>query len=337
VTTIGLDVGGTFLKAVVMNEAGVVSNETERLPANGVLDHVARVAQRMAGEVGAKAVGVGLAGLVQWPEGSFVWGPHMVDGDTPFKERLQTEIELPVLVDNDANLAAFAEASAGAARGAGSVLMLAFGTGIGAGLIVNGSIYRGRSFAGEVGHMTMVPDGSLCACGRRGCWETVISGEVLDRTADDLLRHAPHGLVGRMADSGRADASHLTRAADLGDPAAQAVLAEAGTWLGRGAANLIMVLDPEVVVVGGAVVEAGEWLLDPARQAIASHVSGSAHRAPTPVVEAEFGRLAGAVGAAFAARDLVRGDSGTARRENAATTAEGRRQRKDDERFNPTR
>lgn len=302
-TTIGLDVGGTFLKAVVHDGSGVESETTERLPPSGVFEYVAAVGQSLVEQTGATAVGVGLAGLVQWPDGRFVWGPHMADGDTPFRERLELQLGLPVLVDNDANLAAYAEATTGAAMGVRSVMMLMFGTGIGAGFILDGRIERGRSFAGEVGHMTMVPDGSLCACGRRGCWETVISGEVLDRIANDLLRQAPDGPIGRMVGDGVADASHLTRAAELGDPAARAVLADAGTWLGRGVANLIMVLDPEVIVVGGAVVSAGTWLLDPARRAIASHVSGAAHRPATPVVEAHHGRLAGAVGAALAARD----------------------------------
>jgi len=314
--TIGLDVGGTFLKAVVHDGAEVIFEATERLPPVRVLDRVVEVAQTLVDRWDASAVGVGLAGLVRWPEGSFVWGPHMADGDTPFRQRLEHDLGLRVLVDNDANLSAYAEATSGAAVGRSSVLMLMFGTGIGAGLVVDGRIHRGRSFAGEVGHMAMVPGGSLCACGRRGCWETVISGEVLDRTAQDLLRQAPDGAIGQLVGEGPPDASHLTRAAEMGDTASQTVLADAGTWLGRGVANLIMILDPEIVVVGGAVVNAGRWLLDPARTAIASHVSGAVHRPPTPVVEAHHGRLAGAVGAALAARDAQ--DEGT-------QTAEGRR------------
>lgn len=307
-TTVGLDVGGTFLKAVVHDGDAVVNDATQRLPTTRVFDHVVGVAGDLARRTGASAIGVGLAGLVQWPEGRFVWGPHMPDGGTPLRERLEAELLLPVIVDNDANFSAYAEMRAGAGTGVSSLLMLMFGTGIGAGLVADGRIYRGRSFAGEVGHMTMVPDGALCACGRRGCWETVISGEVLDRRVRSLVEHAPDGPIAALVGDGVADGSHLTVAAEQGDPASRAVLADAGTWLGRGVANLIMVLDPEIVVLGGAVVRAGSWLLDPARRAIASHVSGSAHRSSTPVVEAHHGRLAGAFGAALAARDAVRAE-----------------------------
>lgn len=309
-TTLGLDVGGTFLKAVVHDGAEVVLEHTERLPHHDDLDHVATTADRIAGAEGVHAVGVGLAGLVRWPAGTFEWGPHMIESSRPVRTEFESRLGLPVFVDNDANLAAYAEAIGGAAVGFRSVLMLMFGTGIGSGLVLDGSIYRGRSYAGEVGHMTIQPDGDRCACGRRGCWETLVSGEVLDRRARELVTHAPDGLVARMALDSPADAALLTHAASQGDDAAQAVLEEAGGWLGRGVANLILVLDPDVVVVGGAVAQAGRWLLDPARLAIASSMSGSAHRPPTPVVEARYGRFAGAVGAALLARDLAGGTIG---------------------------
>lgn len=301
--TLGLDVGGTFLKSVVVDDNKVVEQSTERLPSTGVFDHVSASARRLVIESAAEAVGVGLAGLVKWPEGEFVWGPHMADGTAPVRGTLEKELRLPVVVDNDANLAAYGEWAAGAATGARSVLLLMFGTGIGAGLVIDGAVYHGRSFAGEVGHMTLDVGGDVCACGRRGCWETLISGEVLDRRAAELAARAPDGRLARIAGDGRADAACLTRAAQQGDVAARALLAEGGSWLGRGLANLALLLDPEVVVVGGAVALAGSWLLDPARTAIASHLSGSSHRPQVRVVEARHGRLAGAVGAALLARD----------------------------------
>jgi glucokinase len=304
--TVGIDVGGTFLKAAVMSDGLVIAEASEAVPAVGVLDFVGGVASRLAHEHHAEAVGVGLAGLVRWPEGVFVWGPHVAGEGIAYRAELGARLAVPVVVDNDANLAAFAEATAGAAAGFEHVLMLTFGTGIGAGMVFGGEIYRGRSFAGEMGHMTIQPDGLLCACGRRGCWETLVSGARLDRLATDLVAQAPEGTVARLAGTSVATGAHLSAAAEAGDPAARAILADAGDWLGRGVANLIAVLDPDVVVVGGAVAQAGRWLLDPARSAIASHLTGSDHREPAPLLEARFGRMAGSVGAGLLAATMNR-------------------------------
>lgn len=304
-TTVGIDVGGTLLKAVVMSNGCLIAEHSDAVPESNVLDFVAAVGSQLVGDHQADALGVGVAGLVRWPEGEFVWGPHVAGHGVAYRVELAARLGVPVVVDNDANLAAYAEATAGVAIGFEHVLMLTFGTGIGAGMVFGGEIYRGRSFAGEMGHMTMQPDGLLCACGRRGCWETLVSGARLDRIATDLVGQAPDGTVARLAGGSVATGAHLSVAAEAGDPAARAILAEAGEWLGRGVANLIAVLDPDVVVVGGAVAQAGRWLLDPARTAIASHLTGSAHREPAPLLEAHFGRLAGSVGAALLAAVML--------------------------------
>lgn len=305
---LGLDVGGTFLKAVIVDDAGeVVSTHDDRVPHDDVLGFVLSTIESLLGDADAAAIGLGVAGLVRWPEGEFVWGPHVSGTGIAFREALSEAFGLPVVVDNDANMAAFAEATAGAGRGHPNVLMLTFGTGIGAGIVVDGSIYRGASFAGEMGHMTMRPNGALCACGRRGCWETLVSGARLDRLAADLARQAPDGALATLdGDDDPPSARHLVQAAELGDSAAIAILGEAGTWLGRGVANLVAILDPDIVVVGGAVANAGEWLLVPARAAIASHLAGAAHRTPVDLVPARFGRSSGAVGAALLAQATAR-------------------------------
>ncbi len=304
-TTVGIDVGGTFLKAVVMSEGRMVAERSDPVPDDDVIEFVAAVGSKLAGDHAAEALGVGVAGLVRWPEGEFVWGPHVSGRRVAYRAELTARLGIPVVVDNDANLAAYAEATAGAAVGFENVLMLTFGTGIGAGMVFGGEVYRGRSFAGEPGHMTVQPDGLLCACGRRGCWETLVSGARLDGLAADLVTQAPDGAVARLAGGSVATGAHLSAAAEAGDPASRAILAEAGEWLGRGVANMIAVLDPDVVVVGGAVAQAGRWLLDPARTAIASHLTGFAHREPAPLLEARFGRLAGSVGAALLAATTI--------------------------------
>jgi glucokinase len=184
-------------------------------------------------------------------------------------------------------------------------LVLTFGTGIGAGIVADGALYRGASFAGEVGHMIMAPEGRRCACGQRGCWETLVSGSRLDRLAAELLAAAPDGTLARLVAGETPTGRHLVAAAEAGDAAARSVLAEAGRWLGRGVANLVAVLDPEVVVVGGAVAQAGDLLLEPARSQIPSVLEGSAHRPPVSLLPAALGPSAGAVGAALLALDQL--------------------------------
>jgi glucokinase len=284
-TRLGLDLGGSFLKAVVLDESRrVVHHRAEPVPATGVVSHLIELARTWEGVI---SVGVGLAGLVA--DGELVWGPHVPERHLPVRRLMEEALGVPVVVDNDANLAALAETTMGAAVGCRHVLFLSFGTGIGAGIVEDGRLVRGGGFAGEVGHMTLDPGGRLCACGLRGCWETLVSGGRLDQLAAEL------------GGDDAWTAADLVAAAEAGDPPAVAVLIEAGEWLGRGVATLVAILDPELVVLGGAAASAGEVLLAPARRAIASHLSGSVHRRPVRMVTARFGPLAGAVGAALLA------------------------------------
>ena len=153
-------------------------------------------------------------------------------------------IGLPVVVDNDANLAALAEARLGAGRGRRMVLLVALGTGIGGGLVIEGRVERGRGFLGEVGHMVIDPSGPRCGCGRHGCWEALVSGTSLGRAARELAEADPAGAVAGLPPVATPPASTSPRAAAAGDPEARSRLAAAGTWLGRGLANLVALLDP---------------------------------------------------------------------------------------------
>jgi glucokinase len=300
--TVGVDIGGTFIKGVrwsdrVEAERQVTRPENLTAWVQATSDLVAELATSTT--VG---VGVGVAGLVRWPSGELLWAPHLTGTNVALRELIAGSTDLPLLVDNDANCAALAEARIGAARGARHAIVLTFGTGIGAGLLQDGKVYRGVSYAGEAGHMTMVPFGDHCACGRRGCWETMVSGRRLDQEAARLARD-PASTVARWAGSGMADGTHLVEAAEAGDIAARSALAEAGGWLGRGIANLVALLDPELVVVGGAAAGAGEWLLSPARRELAASLEGGPYRLPPPIVVAAAGPLAGAIGAALLSSD----------------------------------
>ncbi len=303
--TAGIDVGGTYVKWVLVGDAAEqVDHGARRLPDDGVFDAVVGLGAELVGR-GAEALGVGVAGLVEWPEGEFVWGPHVTGRSVPYRRMLSSALGVPAVVDNDANLAALAEVRLGAARGFRDALMLTFGTGIGAGIIVDRRIYRGNAFAGEVGHMVLDPDGPLCACGRRGCWETFVSGSRLDRLASELAVQAPEGALARLVGDDSPEGRHLTAAADTGDPAARAALAEVGAWLGRGVANLVAILDPQAVVVGGAAAQAGDHLLEPARKVVADVLQGAEYRPPLPLLQGALGPHAGAVGAAILAAEML--------------------------------
>ena len=292
-----VDESGTVLKKVTVgrpvDQAGMVEGPLEL------------AAQLMQADIAA--IGLGAAGLVSWPDGRLVWGPNVVGRDVPFKDLLTTRFGLPTVVDNDANLAALAESRVGVARGYRHVLLVTLGTGIGGGNVIDGRIYRGRSFAGEVGHMVIDVGGPRCTCGQRGCWETFASGRRLDQIARDVAAADPAGLTARLAVGGPAAGSHLTEAATQGDPQAAQAVAEMGVWLGIGLASLVALLDPEVIVVGGGAARAGDILLQPARDSIQAALEGSEFRRPTPLLAAGLGQDAGIIGAGLAAAELARG------------------------------
>jgi glucokinase len=252
------------------------------------------------------AIGVGVAGLVQFPEGVFVWGPHVVDTGAPLRADLERAFGLPVLVDNDANAAAWAEHEIGSGQGFDDMLLVTLGTGIGGALIIDGQLRRGRSFAGEWGHMLFERNGERCACGKRGCWETVASGPALVRLAREFIFNNPDGrLAHRLQEPFTGE--DVTQAADEGDETARGLVAQVGADLGRGLCNLVAILDPEIIVVGGGLGSVGEALLGPARRVAADALHGGSHRMLPPIVVAELGPAAGAAGAAMMAADLAAG------------------------------
>ncbi|MEX2278853.1 MAG: ROK family protein [Acidimicrobiia bacterium] len=305
-TSLGLDVGGTWLKQVLVDDRNeIVESDRLLIPESDPLAFVSETAAAAVDSSGATSVGVGLAGLVRFPDGEFVWGPHLRGESVDYRSELRAAVGFDVAVDNDANFAVHAEWSIGAGAGADSLVMVTLGTGIGVGYVIGGRVYRGRSFAGEAGHFQMVEGGDPCSCGRSGCWETLVSGTRLDRLAADIARSEPDGRVASQA--GEPSGIHLVQAASLGDIRAKEAVSEAGRWLGRGLVNLVLLLDPDRIVVGGAAAGAGEGLIEPARQILAGAMSGSAFRIPPEVVPARFGSLSGAVGAALAGRRVHNG------------------------------
>jgi glucokinase len=308
VGSIGIDIGGTSIKAVRLGADGVVEQDYE-VPYSGtpgeMIGQVADLATSLRqSETGS--VGVGMAGLVRWPEGVFVWGPHVRGENLAMRQRLGELLGLPVVVDNDANCAALAELRMGVAKGSRNAVVMTLGTGIGAGIIAGGALYRGGSFAGEAGHMTMIPDGDPCECGRRGCWETLVSGRRFGEEARRLMRDDPRGILATIVGGAEPNGSFLGIAAAAGDVGARDAVIEAGRWLGRGVANLVSILDPEMIVVGGAAVAVGELLIETAREEAVRSVEGSSHRQPIRIEVARCGPRAGAIGAGLLALEELR-------------------------------
>jgi glucokinase len=297
-STIGIDIGGTKALAVRLDE-GVIADERHTATQRGLLIDIALDAARGVWNDDVEAVGVGLAGLVKWPEGVLAWGPHVQGVNIPLKALLEERLGVPVAVDNDANVAAFGEREAGAARGFDDFLLVTLGTGIGGAIVIDGSVYRGESFGGEWGHIRHDPAGLLCDCGKRGCWETVASGPALVRLAHEVMSLNPEGSLAASFGSRTIAGQDVTAAADAGDEVARGLVAQVGAELGRGLANLIAIFDPELIVVGGGLGSVGESLLGPARRRAADALHGGNHRLLPPILVAGAGPRAGAIGAAY--------------------------------------
>ena len=306
--TVGVDLGGTKMVGGLVSPEGAISNAIFRpRPAT----HQAMLGEPfelidtiLTPEVAA--IGLGVAGLID-ANGRLAWGPNVAGTDLAFRELAEAAFGLPVIVDNDANFWALAEATLGAATGYDHAMVVTLGTGIGGGIIAGRSVYRGGGYAGEFGHMVMDPDGDLCTCGNRGCWETVASGRRLDTLAREIVRQDPGGPVAIVAGGESPTGQHLLGPALSGDRAAIEAYTAVGEALGRGLATLAVILDPQIIVIGGAVAEAGELLLSPARQAFHDRFEGALHRPIPSIVTRHLGANGGAIGAGLAAHGLLTG------------------------------
>jgi glucokinase len=309
--TVGIDIGGTKIAAGVVDEQGRILARhrvaTAARDAEQVEETVAALVLELREEYDIEAVGIGAAGFVDEKRSRVNFAPNLGWKDEPLRKAVEAVVGIPVVVENDANAAAWAESRFGAGRGLDYVVTVTVGTGIGAGIVLDGSLYRGRwGAAGEFGHLNVDPGGRPCACGNRGCWEQYASGNALVREARylaserraeaetllDLGDGTPEGVQGL----------HVTRAARKGDPVALAAFDFVSRWLGQGMADVTAILDPECFVIGGGVSEAGDVLLASTVRAFSELVTGKEHRELPKIVIATLGNAAGLVGAADLAR-----------------------------------
>jgi glucokinase len=309
--TIGVDLGGTNLRVALITSTGQVAEEA-REPTAGDFDHLVELIARrtiaLAGSSGAAAVGIGAAGLVDH-DGTVHYAPNLpMLRRAPLRRVLADAMGLPVVVDNDANVAAWGEACHGAARGRRHALVITLGTGVGGGIIIDGRVYRGaHGFAAEVGHWQFDPAGDRCACGEPGHWEAAASGPALGRLARARVTAglAPNLLERAGGDPEAVDGFDVGDSARAGEADGLEILADYARQVAIGFVGLANILDPEIIVVSGGLVALGDLLLTPLRAAFDDHLEGSVHRPAVPVVAAELGSRAGVVGAGALARDLI--------------------------------
>ena len=308
---IGIDIGGTKIAGGVVDEDGTILQADRRGTPSRSAEALEAVVVELVNEYKAEydvtSVGIGFAGFIDELRSRVLIAPNLGWKDEPLKLAIESKVGLPVVVENDANAAAWGEYKFGGIKLPKDMVCVTVGTGIGGGLVFDGSLFRGaHGVAAEFGHMNVEPGGRLCACGNRGCWEQYASGNALVREARllaaerrneaqillDLGDGTPEGVQGQ----------HVTIAARKGDPVALAAFDSLARWLGQGIADLTSLLDPGCFVIGGGVSEAGDFLLGATRRAFMASLSGREVR-PLPEIRlAVLGNKAGLVGAADLSR-----------------------------------
>jgi glucokinase len=335
---VGVDVGGTKIAAGIVDQDGRILHRIrvatpDTVP--GIDEGIAGAVLSLLTQVGAVGppgspatdaissalptmplgspalpripIGIAAAGFIDEARAVVRFAPNIPWREHPLAARIARLTTLPVVVENDANAAAWAEFRFGGGSGVNDMVMITVGTGLGGGIVLGGHLLRGASgMAGELGHIRLVPDGRPCGCGQRGCWEQYASGTALLRSARALAVEDPDAAKGLLAaaygDPAAMEGSMITMAALAGDSTAIRLLADLGTWLGEGIAGVASALDPAVVVIGGGVADAGDLLLGPARRAFDANLSGGANRPHLAIRAAELGNDAGIIGAADLAR-----------------------------------
>ncbi|GIW07325.1 MAG: glucokinase [Dehalococcoidia bacterium] len=305
---LAIDLGGTRMRLALVREPGAPPDRVIRLatrPEEGfdrVLDRIAAAAHEVLRGEPLARVGIAAPGPLDPRRGVLLRPPNLPSwpAEAPIGDALSARLGVPVVVDNDANLAALGEWQAGAGRGVESLVYFTISTGIGGGLILGGALHHGvHGYAGELGHMVIQADGPPCACGSRGCLETLASGTAIARIVRERLAG---GEPSRLPPT--ATAEDVFAAASAGDTLAASVI-EAAMWqLGVGVVNALHLFDPAIVVLGGGVTNAGRLVFDPVKRAVA-RLAMPAFR-QTPVVRAALGDDAGLYGAAALAFDQSR-------------------------------
>ncbi|MCW4459389.1 ROK family glucokinase [Microbacterium sp. MPKO10] len=311
---IGIDIGGTKIAGAVVDDDGEIVTE-DRVPSpardsSAIEDAVVDMVTRLRAEHEVAGVGVAAAGFIDAAQSTVYYAPNLSWRNEPFRAKLTARLDMPVVIENDANAAGWAEFRFGAARLVSDMVMLTIGTGVGGAIVTGDELFRGGfGTGGELGHIRLIPGGLPCGCGVRGCLEQYGSGRALGRLADEL---ADAGGIGqaladaREAAGGRLSGTDIYDLIIAGDGGALTALRRLGSYIGQGCATLGAVLDPQMFVLGGGVAQAGELLLEPVRAAYLENLPARGFHPEPEFVIAELVNDAGVVGAADLARIAAR-------------------------------
>jgi len=307
--TIGIDIGGTKISAGVVDSSGnLIDSSKCSTPAEGgkeLISSVVNLVKELNKKHEIKGIGISIAALISSDYGTIVGAPNIANlSKLNFVNEMKEVFKLPIIVENDANAAMWAEFKFGNAKGLNPVMFFIIGTGVGGGLVIDGKLFKGANGIGaEFGHMCVVPNGLLCGCGSKGCIEQYASGGALIRYANEALLANPDKSeeilnFGEVKLSGTA----LTKAAKAGNDLALAAFSKQADWLGLACASYSLIIDPQAIIIGGGVVDAGELFLAPVRAAMRKYMPFAESHVPPKIIAAKFGNDAGLIGAA----DLVR-------------------------------
>jgi len=307
--TIGIDIGGTKISAGVVDSSGnLIDSSKCSTPAEGgkdLISSVVNLVKELNKKYEIKGIGISIAALISSDYGTIVGAPNIANlSKLNFVNEIKEEFKLPIIVENDANAAMWAEFKFGNAKGLNPVMFFIIGTGVGGGLVIDGKLFKGANGIGaEFGHMCVVPNGLLCGCGAKGCIEQYASGGALIRYANEALLANPDKSEEVLSfGEGKLSGTALTKAAKAGNELALAAFSKQADWLGLACASYSLIIDPQAIIIGGGVVDAGELFLAPVRAAMRKYMPFAESHVPPKIIAAKFGNDAGLIGAA----DLVR-------------------------------
>ncbi len=310
--TIGVDIGGTKVSAGVVDlDGNIISSDRRSTPVSGGVELIATITdliKSLQERHEIAGIGISIAALISADQGTIVGAPNIANlSKLNFVEELKKSFNMPVVAENDANSAMWAEYKFGNAKNLNPVMFFIIGTGMGGGLVIDGKLFKGANGIGaEFGHMIVQPNGIKCGCGANGCVEQYASGSALMRYAKEEMKADPikaKELLKYSDASGDISGATLTTAAKQGNEIALSAFNKQADWLGSACASYTLLLDPQAIVIGGGVVEAGELFLNPVRLAMEKYMPFAGTHSLPKIIAAKYGNDAGLIGAA----DLVRG------------------------------
>jgi len=309
---IGIDLGGTNIAVGLVDEEGKIVHKDSVPTLNEreypeIIKDMAMLSLKVIEDAGVslkdvKSIGIGSPGTPNTEKGILVYANNLKFRNVPMRDEMQKYIDLPIYLDNDANVAALAESVAGACKGARHSVTVTLGTGVGSGVVIDGKVYNGfNNAAAEMGHMVIVVDGEQCTCGRKGCWEAYASATALIRQTKKAAVANPDSLINKLVegDLSRINAKVPFDAARQGDRIGLQIVEEYIKYLAEGLANLVNIFQPEIIAIGGGISKEGEYLLAPLRKLVSEKVYTVEGVPQTRIVAAQLGNDAGIVGAAM--------------------------------------